>query len=118
MESMHYLLYVQPRTPFIAIALLGLWCAACGSEPKTTGKYPPRQPGCAIQIFPEEPSYQTENIGPVRTSCDESISDADCLRELKDQACKLGADTVWGVSDTPTKQAGKKRLSGRAAHQK
>jgi hypothetical protein len=69
-------------------------------------------------MFPEEPSYQTDNIGPVRASCDESVTDADCVRELQDQACKLGADTVWGVGDNPTTQAGKKKLSGRAAHQK
>ena len=98
-----------------------LWCCAlvaCASEPKAPSKYPARQPGCEIQTFPEEPSYQTDNIGPVQASCDESISDAECLRELKDQACKLGADTVWGVNDPPTREAGKKRYSGRAAHQK
>lgn len=103
------------------VALLfssGLACAACGSEPKNPGKYPPRQAGCEIQTFPEEPSYQTDNIGPVQASCDESISDAECLRELMDQACKLGADTVWGMGDGPTMQTGKKRFSGRAAHQK
>ena len=91
---------------------------ACASEPKTPSKYPARQPGCEIQIFPEEPSYQTDNIGAVQASCDESVSDAECLRELKDQACKLGADTVWGVNDRPTMEAGKKKLRGRAAHQR
>ncbi|MBX3208570.1 MAG: hypothetical protein KF764_26290 [Labilithrix sp.] len=106
--------------PCVVAALLlssGLASAACGSEPKKPGKYPPQKPGCEIQVFPEEPTYQTDNIGPVQASCDESISDDECMRELKDQACKLGADTLWGV-DEPTKQAGKKKLSGRAAHQK
>ena len=93
-------------------------CAACASEPKKPGKYPSREPGCEVQVFPESPTYQTDNIGPVSASCDELISDDACLRELKDQACKLGADTVWGVDDKPTMQAGKKKLSGRAAHQK
>lgn len=64
------------------------------------------------------PTYDTENIGTANASCDETVSDADCLRELKDQACKMGADTLWGVSDVPTKHAGRKQLSGRAAHQK
>lgn len=91
--------------------------AACGS-PRQTGKYPERQPGCEVQVFPENPSYQTDNIGPVQASCDESFSDAECMRTLKDEACKLGADTIWGVSDTPTRQAGKKKFFGRAAHQK
>jgi hypothetical protein len=93
-------------------------CVGCASEPAKPAKYPPRQPGCEVQVFSEEPSYQTDNIGPVSASCDPSVSDADCRRELKDQACKLGADTVWGVSDNPTLQAGRKKLFGRAAHQK
>jgi hypothetical protein len=98
------------------LALFSL--AACASQPATPSKYPPREPGCEVQIFPEEPAYETDNIGPVSASCDDSVSDADCTRELKDQACKLGADTVWGVSDNPTKQAGKKKFFGRAAHKK
>jgi hypothetical protein len=91
---------------------------ACGSPSQQESKFPTREPGCEILIFPESPSYQTENIGPVQASCDETISDEECLRTLKDQACKLGADTIWGVSDTPTIEAGKKKFFGRAAHQK
>jgi hypothetical protein len=107
---------VRVLRPTIAVVLL---CATeCSSEPAKPAKYPPRQPGCEVQVFDEAPSYRTDNIGPVSASCDESVSDADCLRELKDQACKLGADTVWGVSDDQTKQAGRKKLFGRAAHQK
>lgn len=92
---------------------------ACGSSsPQQESKFPPREPGCEILIFPEHPSYQTENIGPVQARCDETISDEECLRTLKDAACKLGADTIWGVNETPTIEAGKKKFSGRAAHQK
>jgi hypothetical protein len=107
---------VQIARPCLVLALL--FASACAGEPAKPSKYPPLKPGCEVKVFPEEPSYQTDNIGPVQASCDESTADADCLRELKDQACKLGADTVWGVSDNPTKQAGKKKFFGRAAHQK
>lgn len=108
---------MRTAVPWSALAIV-VAGAACASEPAKPAKYPPRQPGCEVQIFPEAPTYQTDNIGAVQASCDESVADADCLRELKDQACKLGADTVWGVSDNPTRQAGKKTLAGRAAHQK
>lgn len=93
---------------------------ACGSSAKTESKYPPRPPGCEIRLFVEGqlPSYATENIGTVQASCDETITDEDCLRELQDQACNLGADTVWGVNEEPTREYGKKKFSGRAAHQK
>lgn len=89
---------------------------ACGGSSQPAGKYPAQPEGCAVQVFPETPPMQTDNIGPVSASCDESVSDADCLRTLQDQACKLGADVVWGVDPTPTMELGKKKLSGRAAH--
>lgn len=97
----------------LAFVLIG-----CASEPKAPSKYPEQKPGCDVQVFEEEPSYQTENIGTVRAICNESVSTADCERELKDQACKLGADTVWGAgTDTPN-PTGKRTRSGRAAHRK
>ena len=101
---------------FLAIPLV----VACSSTPKSEGKYPARQPGCEVQVFLEDqlPAYTTESIGAVQASCDPSLSDEECMRELKDQACKLGADTVWGVNDRPKMELGKKRFSGRAAHQK
>ncbi len=69
-----------------------------------------------MQIFREAPTIQTDNIGAVSAICGNDVSDDDCLRELKDQACKLGGDVLWGVPPAPTMQAGKKKLSGRAAH--
>jgi hypothetical protein len=99
----------------------GLWVgsvSACASAPAEPSKYPPRQKGCEVQVLREAPTFQTDNIGAVQSSCDESVSDAECLLTLKDEACKLGADTVWGVSDKPTMQLGKKKFSGRAVHQK
>jgi hypothetical protein len=100
------------------VIAFGLGACGGGSAKEQAAKYPARQSGCEIQIFPENPSYQTDNIGPVQASCDESVSDSDCLRTLKDEACKLGADTVWGVNDNPTRQLGRKKFFGRAAHQK
>ncbi|MBX3228536.1 MAG: hypothetical protein KIT84_07780 [Labilithrix sp.] len=101
---------------FVTLSSL-LVLAACGA-PEKPSQYPPREPGCEVRIFPEQPSYGTDNIGPVSASCDESVADSDCMRTLMDQACKLGADTVWGVSDKPELKDGKKRFYGRAAHQK
>ncbi len=60
----------------------------------------------------------SDNIGPVTATCAEDIKDDDCLRTLKDQACKLGGDIVWGVDDVPSRALGKKKVAGRAAHTK
>ena len=92
--------------------------ASCGSKQEQPSKYPPQKEGCEVQIFQETPTTQTDNIGPVSATCDESVPDQDCLRTLKDEACKLGANIVWGVEPNPTKQLGKKKFFGRAAHTK
>ena len=101
------------KTILAAAALLAV--AACSGPAKET-KYPPLKEGCDVEIFQEAPTAATENIGPVSSSCDESVSDEDCLRTLKDEACKLGANVVWGVEPKPRMDLGKKKFSGRAAH--
>lgn len=91
--------------------------AGCGSSTPTDGsKFPPRPEGCDVQLFHEAPNVRTSNIGRVSTTCDEILSDEECLRGLMDEACKLGADVVWGVADKPTIKGTKKTFSGRAAH--
>lgn len=99
----------------VSLALLCAAFAACASPPAKEQQYPPRPEGCDVATFPDAPIVPTDNVGPVTARCDESTSDADCMRTLKDQACKLGADVIWGVSDVPSRQNGKKLLSGRAA---
>jgi hypothetical protein len=93
--------------------------AACGGDPKPVDpRYPPRAANCDVQIFQDVPPMKTDNLGPVNATCGEDIAKDDCLRTLKDQACKLGGDIVWGVADPPEKKDGKIRFSGRAAHTK
>jgi hypothetical protein len=92
--------------------------ASCASKQEQPSKYPPQKEGCEVQVFQETPTVQTDNIGPVSSSCDQDVSDQDCLRTLKDEACKLGGNVVWGVEPNPTKQLGKKKFFGRAAHTK
>jgi len=107
------------RLSLSLLPLLGLvLAAACSSPPQVAAKYPQREPNCEVRVFPDRPTYPTDNIGPVTATCDESISDAECMRTLMDQGCKIGADTVWGVSDKPELKLGKKLFNGRAAHQK
>jgi hypothetical protein len=92
--------------------------ASCASKQEQPSKYPPQKEGCEVQVFQETPTAQTDNIGPVSSTCDESVPDQDCLRTLQDEVCKLGGNVVWGVEPNPTKQLGKKKFFGRAAHTK
>ena len=100
---------------FVAFAAFAAFapCIACGGAPS---KFPARPEGCEVKTFSDAPRIQTENIGTVSSACDESVPDESCLRQLKDEACKLGGDVVWGVPDKPKLENGKKRYSGRAAH--
>lgn len=111
----------RPISAFVARAvtfpLAVLVVSACGSSTSTDGsKFPAQPEGCTVQVFHEAPNVRTSNIGRVSTTCDAILSDEECLRGLMDEACKLGADVVWGVADKPTLKGSKKTLSGRAAH--
>lgn len=101
-----------------ALLSFAIVLAGCGNKQEQPSKYPPQKEGCEVQIFQETPTQQTDNIGPVSSTCGEDVSDQDCLRTLQDEACKLGANVVWGVEPKPTMHLGKKKFSGRAAHTK
>lgn len=101
-------------TRTVSCAASVLLLVACGGGGHSS-RYPPRPEGCDVQLFPGPPPMRTANIGPVRAACDDRLSEAECVRELKDQACRLGADLVWGVAP-PAYEDRKQLLSGRAAH--
>jgi len=71
-----------------------------------------------VELLHDAPTRPTVNIGPVSANCDEAVAEAECLRTLKDQACKLGGDVVWGVDTEPLRRNGHQQWSGRAAHTK
>lgn len=99
--------------PTLALAASAL--AACGGAEKPA-RFPKREAGCDVQVFQAAPGVPTENIGSVQATCDDFVADAECLRTLKDEVCKLGGDVVWGVDETPRVEGSKKTFSGRAAH--
>jgi hypothetical protein len=95
----------------IAIAVV---LASCGHT--EDARYPSRPAGCDVKLYPGLPDVPTDNIGPVRAKCDPDVSKDDCLRTLKDQACKLGADVIWQADVEPSQENGKNAWYGRAAH--
>jgi hypothetical protein len=98
-----------------------LWAAAtvaCGASQgphRDRAAHVERARGCAIQVFMSAPPLRTDNIGPVRASCDREDPDDVCLRELEDQACLLGGDVLWQI-EGPAPAGDKKQFTGRAAH--
>lgn len=98
----------------VLVCFLGLGCV--GAPSKNGAMFPPRPEGCEVRLFHESPDRPTTNIGPVRAHCGVDVADADCLRTLEDQVCKLGGDVVWGVADRPQVDGDKNYWEGRAAH--
>jgi hypothetical protein len=77
--------------------------------------------GCPVQVFTDAPRVLTENVGPVTALCSLDDSKDVCLRELEDQVCLLGGDTVWQVEGPipiSTSEGYRQRMRGRAAHSK
>lgn len=109
---------LSPRPALLSAFVLTVAVAtACGGAGAGGGgpAFPPREEGCAVQVFTDAPRVQSVNIGTVTARCDLEVAAEDCLRTLKDEVCKAGGDLVWGV-DKPTVADGKQKLSGRAAH--
>ena len=100
------------RGGLLALAIV---LGACGGQIASDARYPKRPEGCDVTLYRAQPTVATDNIGPVSAVCGEDIAADDCVRTLKDQACKLGGDVVWGVDD-PVKKDGKVFYNGRAAH--
>jgi hypothetical protein len=81
------------------------------------------QRGCDVRVYSNAPPGGSENIGPVTASCTEDDSREACLRELEDQVCLIGGDTLWqvdGPAPEPDPGTGgtRQRMHGRAAHSK
>jgi hypothetical protein len=103
--------------PLALASLASLALLGCGgAQAPTVGGFPPRPEGCAVTLLHDSPTGITTNIGPVHASCNAEVSDADCLRTLEDQVCKLGGDLVWGVGDKPRAWGDRNMWEGRAAH--
>jgi hypothetical protein len=94
------------------------WPAACAAPGGADPRYPPRDEGCDVKIFEDVPPSPTDNLGSVSARCEDVVSEEQCLRRLKDEACRLGADVVWGVPPKPEHKSGKIIFTGRAAHTK
>lgn len=98
---------------------LSLWAVSCGgASTSADARYPPRPEGCDVRMFHDVPTIPTDNIGPVRARCAPDVPEADCVRTLQDEVCKLGGDVAWGVPEKPEVEGGKNVWSARAAHTK
>jgi hypothetical protein len=75
---------------------------ACGGA-QTPG-VPVRPVGCAVEVVHEGvPTRPVRSLGQVEARCRGTYAhdEARCMRELQDQACRMGATVIWDVRSEP-----------------
>jgi hypothetical protein len=72
--------------------------AACATGAGNV-KYPPRRPGCSLQVFttaaPALPVW--DDIGVAEVGCHLDESEVACLHRLRAEACRMGGDILYNV---------------------
>jgi hypothetical protein len=82
------------------IALVLLAAACVDIEVQRIGQdRPSRPPGCAVELLPyAKPAYEFVDVATGTVSCARKRDK--CLDELRKQACAVGADAVYGFSES------------------
>jgi hypothetical protein len=90
------------------IAALGIGCASNAAsdgqgQGTTSAKYPRRAPGCEIALYHTPvPGVSTwDDLGVTEAVCNINGSLAECMRQLKSEACRMGGDILYNVPRTP-----------------
>lgn len=112
----------MPPRPLLAAPLLLPLLVACGLLRITTrtraaeAAAPPRDRGCSVAVLSSAPPGATE-LGWSQVDCDSTVPAPECWRALFDEACALGADSVWEVQDI-SKVRGRSKLVAHAGRMK
>ena len=89
------------RPVSVLVLVLVLASAACVDiELRRIGpERPSRPPGCAVELIPDgKPSFEIVDVASGTVSCARSRNK--CLDEMRKQACVVGADVVYGFSES------------------
>jgi len=93
------------RTVGVAAALAGaaLFLSACTTSEVAliAPKRPSRGDGCGVQVFlTAAPPYPVVELATARAGCDALAGRHACIEALMRDACHVGADTLFGFSET------------------
>ncbi len=62
---------------------------------------PPRDPTCQVQFIEGAPASPVVDLASAQADCPDT-SRLGCMNELRARACQVGADTIYGVSQSLT----------------
>jgi hypothetical protein len=88
------------RLARLAVAALLLASACVDIELRRIGPdRPSRPPGCAVQLIPQgKPPFEVVDVASGTVSCAKQRNR--CLDEMRKQACVVGADVIYGLSES------------------
>jgi hypothetical protein len=98
------------RSPLVFVVSLALVTTACGSPQRGSGtggsaanRAAARPAGCEIEVVREGvPARPTNLQGEAVARCThDAANEAQCMRQLQDEACRLGAVVIWNVRSQP-----------------
>jgi hypothetical protein len=94
---------ITPLVWWLGIAGIAAGVVGCASQPGPPPRYPPRSAGCELAIYPTSvPGVAAwDDLGPVEAVCNINSNTADCLRQLRAEACRLGGDIVYDWPKKP-----------------
>ena len=88
------------RVALVAMLLSAIGCV--GSEVTMIGPARPARPaGCAVTVLPgKQPAFPIVDMATARAECHAIMGRIACIDELRRQACAVGADVVYGFSES------------------
>jgi hypothetical protein len=71
--------------------------AACGGS-APDARYPVREDGCPVKMYPGPPAIAVDELGVVQVECP-ADGGSGCDRLLENAVCRRGGDVAWGAGE-------------------
>ena len=97
-----------------------LGCATRSPNPNAA-KYPRRGGNCKIRLFhtPVPDVKEWDDLGMARVECQLDVGGVQCLRRLREEACRMGGDLLYDVPKKPMRPTEEGMVyAGHVAHTK
>jgi len=96
-------LFAIPIAGWLIVVCVLVCFLACATGSRLEAKYPPRKPGCALNIYHTDlPQVQDwDDLGKVEVICHIDDTDKTCFNRLRAEACRMGGDIIYRLPIKP-----------------
>lgn len=86
-----------------ALAAVASTCATGGNG--NAAKYPPRGHNCSVRVYntPTPGVKEWDDLGIAHVDCPLDLGRIQCLRRLREEACRMGGDLLYDVPKRPAR---------------